>query len=134
MSTADGGVGGRRCEELEHAGPEVAERLRAAGKPIELESLRPAIEARVMDFREAFAGAPGECRAALGVLLAGRRMAVHRVDTGFRVEGLFEVSLTNEPPGAGYTSGRLDCVVAGARSDRLHTASRRIAIRMQFSG
>ncbi len=67
-------------------------------------------------------------------LLGDRRMAVHAdAEHGFRVEGLFRLSLENENARRFQTSERLDKVVAGARSDRLHTLPRRLLLRMQFS-
>ena len=49
-------------------------------------------------------------------LLGDRRMAVHAdAEHGFRVEGLFRLSLENENARRLQTSGRLDKVVAGGR-------------------
>jgi len=72
---------------------------------INVESLRPTIEARVIEMREAFAGAPDAKRAAFRALLGERRLRVFADGErdGFRVEGLFELPLETQ-----WRSARLD--------------------------
>jgi hypothetical protein len=67
-------------------------------------------------------------------LLGDRRMRVAADSVrGFRVEGLFEWSLEMRNAQCPQDTGRLVSVVAGARSDRLHTGPPGIIVRMQFA-
>lgn len=71
--------------------------LAAAARPpaaVALEALRPVIEARVGEYRSLLTAAPESGKRALRALLGDRRMHVYRDDErGFRVEGLFELTL-----------------------------------------
>jgi hypothetical protein len=82
---------------------------------LDVETLRPLVEARVRDLRGAFEAEPEHGRAALRALLAGRRMRVGAdAELGFRVEGVFEIDLGGETPGATYGGpGSLAAQVAG---------------------
>ncbi len=88
---------------------------------IDVESLRPTIEARVVEMRDAFAGAPDAKRAAFRALLGERKMRV-LADVergGFRVEGLFELLLETRDARPESRHGRLDSMVAGERYARV---------------
>ncbi len=53
---------------------------------------------------------------------------------GFRVEGTLYLPLNAETPREPELPGRLSGLVAGGRFNRLHTAPRRLIVRMHFSG
>ncbi len=87
-----------------------------SGVPLGLnvESLRPVIEARVIEMREAFAGAPETRRSAFRSLLGNRRMCVlPDADQRFRVEGLFELTLETADARGHAAPERLHSQVAG---------------------
>jgi hypothetical protein len=94
---------------------------------VDLDQLRPVIEARVREMRAAFEGSPDDCRAAFRALLGGRRMRVfpdqeHR----FRVEGMLELALETTVARADQgDSGRRHFVVAGGCNARVPWRSRR---------
>jgi hypothetical protein len=50
-----------------------------------------------------------------------------------RAEGIAELPLEAHTAGRPETTGRMLSVVAGARSDRLHTEGIPLAVRIQFS-
>jgi hypothetical protein len=93
--------------------------LQRAAEPPDLSGIHERVRARVEDLQLAFAGAPEGVRAALGALLAGQRLTVHRDDErGFRVDGMLQLPIAEElrhPTGI----RALDCVVAGGRYARV---------------
>ena len=85
----------RVLDELETERVQIEQRL-AASEPIvvDLDALRERVDRYAHDLRAAFDRAPEQGRTVLDRLLAGRRMAIHAdAERGFRVEGLFELSL-----------------------------------------
>lgn len=50
----------------------------------------------------------------------------------FRVEGLFRLGLDSENAPRSHSSGRLDEVMAGARSHRLHALEHTFIVKMHF--
>jgi hypothetical protein len=89
---------------------------------IDFDAMRPIIESRVLEMREALASAPEERRAAFRTFLAGRRMRVFPdEEQRFWVEGLFELCLETPDAQAHEGSGRRRSLVAGARSVRVPT-------------
>ena len=80
---------------------------------VDLNALRPQIDAYVRNLRAAFVQAPEKGRAVLQALLGDRRMAVHLdEEKGFRVEGLFELAL--ETPSARPPSGNRATRIGGS--------------------
>ena len=72
------------------------------------------VEAKVDELRTTLLGAPIQARRGFGALLGDRRMVIHAdAEHGFRVKGLFRLSLENENARRLQTPGRLDKVVAG---------------------
>lgn len=112
----------RKLDALEAEKSEILARLdRAPALPSEA-ALREIARPRVLDYRGLLESSPEDGRRALRALLAGERMRVYSdTERGFRVEGLFRVPLTHEPPGDLSHSGRFDCVVAGGRFVRSPT-------------
>jgi hypothetical protein len=75
---------------------------------VDVEQLRPRIEARVLEMREAFAGAPEVRRGAFRALLGERRLRVLADPAQrFRVEGLFELTVETADARAYEGTGRL---------------------------
>ena len=71
---------------------------------------------------------------ALEKLLRGNRITVHQSpgSRDYHIEGTAELTLEAHTAGRPETTGRMLSVVAGARSDRLHTGMRRLVVVMQF--
>jgi hypothetical protein len=69
-------------------------------------------------------------RLAIGSLLAGERV---RVYTDGRFEGAAMLEPEMKLPAPSGSSKPGDTVVAGARSDRLHTAGHTLVVRVRFS-
>lgn len=106
----------RKLAELRAERDELDQALRAAPPPFDREAFRDLVERRALDLREAFGSAPEECRRALKTLLAGERMRVLSDEaSGFRLEGLFRLSLDAAAPGTPEGPGRCDSSVAGGR-------------------
>jgi hypothetical protein len=104
----------RKLASLRAEREQLVGRLRVAPQPRSVEALRDLVVRRVMDFREAFGGAPEDCRRALRALLDGDRMRVYADgERTFRIEGLFRLAAleSGKPPGA--SSERFTCRVAG---------------------
>lgn len=77
---------GHLVAELEVERARLAEPARPA--PVDLDQLRPMIEARVREMRAAFEGSPDDCRATFRALLGDRKMRVFPdEERRFRVEG-----------------------------------------------
>jgi len=71
---------------------------------VNVSAIRPLVEARVLEMREAFEGSPEKRRDAFRALLGDRRMRVYPdPDRCFRIEGLFELAL--ETPTARLPDG-----------------------------
>jgi hypothetical protein len=74
------------------------------------------VEAKVDGLRTTLLGALIRARRRFGALLGDRRMVVHSdAERGFRVEGLFRLSLESENARRLQASERLDKMVAGGR-------------------
>jgi hypothetical protein len=75
-----------------------------------------------------------DMRAALEELLAGSRLKVWTdSERGFHVEGMLELRPKTRAARSHVETGRLVSMVAGARSDRLHTPGRLLVVEMHFS-
>jgi hypothetical protein len=115
------------------------DRLKAQLIPIpsafDRDALRGVVTHPGEELGEALAASAETGRRVLAAPLGDRRIAVYPdAEKGFRVEGLFELELEIERAAPAFQPvGRLLSVVAGARSDRLHTRRRRLFIKMQFS-
>jgi len=70
---------------------------------------------------------------ALRQLLGDRRLEIHPDEThGYRLEGFFGTGLNARTPGTLEEYRAFASVVAGARSDRLHTDLDRNVVRLHF--
>jgi hypothetical protein len=106
---------------------------RAESPLLDAAGLRDPLESKVRSLREWFGGSRELGRKALRDLLGDRRLAVHPDGQhSFRIEGFFEVVPEIRTPQAVRGSEAFASVVAGARSDRLHTAPRRLIVKMHF--
>ena len=53
---------------------------------------------------------------------------------GYRMDGVSQFGLETKERPLAMAGGRSVCVVAGARSDRLHTVPHEVIVRTQFTG
>jgi hypothetical protein len=106
----------------------------AAGVRIDWAEIADRMRARVDRLRGLLVGSRESGRRALRALLGDRRLTIHPSDRGFRLEGFLRLDIGNDDArlSVGKT-GRLVSVVAGARSDRLHTAVRPLVVKVHFS-
>ena len=107
----------RALRELEAERVEIQRRVEAS-RPIviDVEGIRARVERYASDLTSAFNRAPDAGRSVLERLLAGRRIAVHEdARLGFRVEGVFDLSLKMTSARFLEETGRLVPVVAGGR-------------------
>jgi hypothetical protein len=79
---------------------------------------------------------PKKAHLALEKLLRGNRITVYQSpgSRDYEIEGTAELTLEAHTAGRPETTGRMLSVVAGARSDRLHTGPLGITVEMQFRG
>jgi hypothetical protein len=115
---------------------EVMLRLQSREPPPQVSprALKARITEWVADLRAVFDRKQEDMRAALEELLAGSRLKVWPdAERGFRVEGMLELRPKTKAARPHMETGRLASVVAGARSDRLHTTEPPLVVRMQFS-
>ncbi len=78
---------------------------------------------------------PEKAHQALEGLLRGNRITVHQSppdSRDYHIEGVAELTLETHTAGRAEATGRMLLVVAGARSDRLHTAHLPLLVRMHF--
>ncbi len=80
-------------------------------------------------------GSPEKAHQALEALLRGNRITIHqsRDSRDYHIEGVAELTLETHTAGHPETTGRMLLVVAGTRSDRLHTAGHPLVVKMHFS-
>jgi hypothetical protein len=77
----------------------------------------------------------GSPEKALEALLRGNRITVHQSPDSrdYHIEGVAELTLEAHTAGRAETTGRMLLVVAGARSERLHTPGQALVLKMHFS-
>ena len=80
-------------------------------------------------------GSQEKAHQAIEALLKGNQITVHQSpgSRDYYTEGITKLTLKAQPAGRPETTGRLVSVVAGARSDRLHTVPHGIFVQMQIS-
>jgi hypothetical protein len=135
LAVKTGGIeaASRIIGELDAERAKIECRLASDSPAPDMNTLRQVIEDRCQEMATAFEASPAEGRAAMLTLLGDRRIQVGAdEERGFRVDGIFELSLMHEPPRSNHASEGA-CVVAGGRSDRLHTREHPLIVKMHFS-
>ncbi len=111
-----------------------AQRDRLAARPQlpATDEIRALVDERLSDLRGVLEATPDEGHRVLRGLAGGERWRVYADDKkGFRVEGILRLNVKTAR--ATKDTGRFTRMVAGARSDRLHTAGHPLVVRIQFS-